>query len=126
MAKANASAVFVLEFIGSLIYLGVIALMGMNFSTVLSGYGSLWTPLLYGTAVLASVALFITSFANFSRMGEFLGKYVFCEAAAAAFSLFILTAGVYSNIWFGFSIVGFIIAMIGAAMGGQSMFPAKK
>lgn len=120
MAKANTGAVFALEIIGSLIYLGVIALMGTSFSTVLNGYGSLWTPLLYGAAVLASIALFITSFANFSHMGEFLGKYAFCESALAAFSLFILTAGVYSNIWFGAAIVGFVISMLGAALGGQS------
>ncbi|MGC8478954.1 MAG: hypothetical protein ACP5NE_03455 [Candidatus Micrarchaeia archaeon] len=125
MAKANASAVFVLEFIGSLIYLGVIALMGMNFSAVLSGYGSLWTPLLYGTAVLASVALFITSFANFSHMGDFLAKYAFCETVAAAFSLFILTAGVASNLWFSSSILGFIIAMLGAAYSGQGILGKK-
>jgi hypothetical protein len=118
MAKSNASAVFVLQFLGSLIYLGIIALMGTSFSTILNGYGSLWTPLLYGTAVLASIALFITSFANFSRMGEFLGKYAFCETAIAAFALFILTAGVYSNIWFGSAIVGFILGMIGAGMSG--------
>jgi hypothetical protein len=121
MAKANASAVFVLQFIGSLIYLGVIALMGTSFSTVLSGYGSLWTPLLYGTAVITAIALFITSFANFSKMGEFVGKYAWCETFLAAFALFILTAGVNSNIWFGATVVGFVIAMIGTAMGGQSI-----
>ena len=121
MAKANASAVFVLQFIGSLIYLGVIALMGTSFSTVLSGYGSLWTPLLYGTAVITAIALFITSFANFSKMGEFVGKYAWCETFLAAFALFILTAGVNSNIWFGATVIGFVIAMIGTAMSGQSI-----
>ncbi len=113
----NKAIAFALEFVGSLIYLGV--LFGSNasiYGSSLTAAGALWLPILYAVAVVASIALFFLSFGNYiAKDVKMITTYACGATGLGAFSLVAL---LWSNSgFFAGTIIGFIIAMIGTWYG---------
>lgn len=117
MAKSkggNNIAAFVLELIGSLIFLaiafGVVHGQFMN-----SGWSAanLWLPLLYAAAAIGSISLFILSFANVMGRAAMAAYGAMCATIGTSFALIALT---YGNTWFIATLVGFVISFIGASI----------
>ncbi|MEM0149148.1 MAG: hypothetical protein QW346_02695 [Candidatus Micrarchaeaceae archaeon] len=119
MAKGETNnwAVFGLLFIGSLFYLyaafansGVYAIGSWS-----SSIAAIWEPFLYAAAVISAIGLFFLSFGYLTRnVPEKLTYAARCVAFLGGFSLIALTAG--SGLMFYVSVIGFIIAIIGAML----------
>jgi hypothetical protein len=108
-------AAFALQFVGSLFFLAVVAALYVP-SSYAAGAGwaaaSLWIPLLYAVAVVASIALFLVSFGQLGGVGG--GAYKARGASAVAgVSLVALTAG--NTTLFVASLIGLILGLIGSA-----------
>ncbi|MCL4411485.1 hypothetical protein M1329_00925 [Candidatus Marsarchaeota archaeon] len=106
-------AAFVLQFIGSIIYLVVVYLVSIGTVAFGSAVSSIWLPLLYAGALISSILLFIVSFTNLMPSGKF-GMYAGSAALIGGFTLMALTY--VSSFWLFVSIVGFILAIIGAGL----------
>ncbi len=107
---------FVLEIIGSLVYIFLVYLISTNGyglrSLLLSGPGATWLPILYATALIGGVLLFITSFGNILSNNEF-KKVTFLPAILTGFALVALTAGT-SLLWV--TLVGFVLSICGVGI----------
>lgn len=117
--KAINPGAFVLEIIGSLIYLFLVYVVstsgyGMQ-SPVLSGAGSTWLPILYATALIGGVLLFITSFGSITTDNKF-RRAKLATALFTGFALVTFTAGT-SLLWV--TLVAFVLAIIGVSISGE-------
>ncbi|MCL4389199.1 MAG: hypothetical protein M1528_00225 [Candidatus Marsarchaeota archaeon] len=109
---------FGLEFIGGIFFLVAVAFFATaGYSGMLaswnSGIASIWLPFIYPVAILAAIAVFLTSFANLGGMGGMASWASNKLAWAAAATLIVLTFGTY-GMWF--AILGFILSIIGSGM----------
>jgi hypothetical protein len=121
MAKARQNwSAFILELLGSLIFLtvvftqGAVSITGLTFA----GSGSFWIPIFVGAAVISSVALF---FASFGQITGFNGPRISLmgleTTAVAGLTLSALT---WSNqTWLWASILGFVLCFLGSAMSAK-------
>ncbi len=126
--KLNA---FIPEFLAGIIFLVVtffyvqenLGLTGNALTLAGSVYtfAGIWTPLLYGAAVVGSITLFLLSFASLTTKGLKISSVLMCVVLMTGFSLIILTAGASSPIGYTFSILGLIVGIIGAAVGFEPM-----
>ena len=112
--SGNAAA-HVLQFIGSLIFLGLIFWGGVGAQYSTSSWnalgGGVWLPVFFSLAVISSIALFFVSVANIASPG---GVYRYGGMQLAAVAGICLTALTYGSAnYFWAAIVGFIIAVIG-------------
>ncbi len=117
MAKGkvgNNIAAFVLELIGSLVFLAVTfgVVHGQFMNTGWSA-ANLWLPLLYATAVLGSISLFILSFTNVLGKAKSAAYGAMCMTVGTSFALIAFT---YGSTWFIATLIGFIISFIGAGL----------
>lgn len=116
-----------LRFLASVLFLYVIfggtaAAAGWWSPWVVNGAGSLWLPILFGAAVLSSVALFFGTlfFGSLAmagmapKMGS--GSMGWKASMIAAFSLTALTVSPSFSGVFWVVILGFILAWVGSAM----------
>ncbi len=112
--SGNAAA-HVLQFIGSLIFLGLIFWGGVGAQYNMNSWnalgGGVWLPVFFSLAVVASVALFFVSIANIASPGGIYRYGGMQLAAVAGICLTALTYGSASYFWA--AVVGFIIAVIG-------------
>jgi hypothetical protein len=122
MAKGRTNGMdygaFGLEFIGGILFLVAVAFYATaSYSGMLaawnSGVASLWLPFIYPAAILASIAVFLTSFVNLGGMGGMASWASNKLAWVAAATLIVLTAGTY-GMWF--AILGFVLVLIGSGM----------
>ena len=118
MAKQASKNVagFALQFISSLFFLAVVAALYGN----VGASAGVWTPLLYAVAVVASVVLFLTSFAQLSGMAAMASYKAMSASVFASVSLVALTMG--NSTLFVASLIGLILGLVGAAsaMGGKA------
>lgn len=90
-------------------------------SSVLSGAGSIWYPILLGVAVLTSIALFFGSIASLVFKTS-MGGMGWKTLAVASFALVALTVplvGSQASVWsstFWLVILGFILGWVASAM----------
>ncbi len=105
---------FGLVFVGSIVYLAVVvaALHSGNGAAAALG-GGIWQPILIGLAVIGSISLFFLSFAGLAGMKPMAWGAIRI-AALTGFALVALTVG--TGLFFIASIMGFILAFLGAAM----------
>ncbi len=115
-SNQNNWGVFGLEFIGSLIYLGIVFTIAGAYMNGAWSSANLWLPLLYATAVVSSVALFFISFANLMGMKKEASRGAMCATVAGGFALFALTYNPASWGYFIAALIGYIIAFIGAGL----------
>jgi hypothetical protein len=109
-----------LRFVASLFFLyvlfgGTSAGSGWWSAWVTSGAGALWLPILFGAAVLSSIALFFSSLAGLvfkTSMGMMSGK----TQTIAAFALIALTVSLTWSSVFWIVVVGFILGWVGNAL----------
>ena len=111
MAKQASKNVagFALQFLSSLFFLAVVAALYGNVGTS----AGVWTPLLYAVSVVASVVLFLTSFAQLSGMAAMASYKAMSATVFAAVSLVALTVG--NSTLFVASLIGLILGLVGAA-----------
>ncbi len=106
-----------LRFVASLFFLYVIfgsTGSGWWSQWVTAGAGSLWLPILFGVAVLSSIALFFGSLAGLAwKMSSPMG---WKTVLFAAFSLTALTVSTSFTGVFWIVIVGFLIAWVASAL----------
>ena len=121
MSKKTNPGVFALEFVGSLFYLFLVYLMGLNkmpISVVFSGTGSFWLPVFVGVSILAAIALFVFSFTYLGEpkilAGERTKNMGLQLAMVLGITFFALTIGTQ---YFFVALIGFILALIGGIMG---------
>ena len=112
--SGNAAA-HALQFIGSLIFLGLIFWGGVGAQYSMNSWnalgGGVWLPVFFSLAVISSIALFFVSVANIAGSG---GAYKYGGMQLAAVAGICLTALTYGSAgYFWAAIVGFIIAVIG-------------
>ena len=119
MAKERGTnpAAFVLQFIGSIIYLALVYLISTGSVAFGAAVSSIWLPLLYAGAVVSSIILFIVSFTYLMGAGQKFGMTAGCAAIAGGFALVALSLG--STTYLLTAIVGFILAVIGAGLGSK-------
>ena len=118
MAKESRTnpAAFVLQFLGSVIYLALVYLISSGSIAFGAAVSSIWLPLLYAGAVVSSIILFIVSFTYLlPNAGYKFGATAGCAAIAAGFTLVALSLG--STTYLVMTLVGFILAIIGAGLG---------
>lgn len=120
MARGHTNpGAFVLEIIGSLIYLFLVYFVSITgyglMNPLLSGQGSLWLPILYATAFIGAVLLFITSFGNLTVSSKF-KRAATLPAVLTGFALVTFTAG--TN-WLWLALVGFVLAIIGVGISDE-------
>jgi hypothetical protein len=117
MAKGKAGnniAAFVLELIGSLVFLAVtFGVVNGQFMYGSWSAANLWLPLLYSAAAIGSIGLFILSFANVLGKASTAAYGAMCAAIGTSFALIALT---YGSTWFVATLIGFVISFIGAAL----------
>lgn len=116
MAKSNSKyGVFALELIASLIYLAVTFIWASSLSA--STYGQIWTPLLYGAAVVGSVVLFLASIGTLMARDE--ARFVRTVDKAVlvtGFSLVILTYT--AALPFALAALALVLGIIGSGLSG--------
>ncbi len=120
MAKGSRSnpTAFVLQFIGSIIYLALVYLLSTGSVAFGQAVSTIWLPLLYAGAVVSSIILFIVSFTYLLQgAGHKFGMAAGCAAVTAGFTLIALSLG--STAYLTAAIIGFIIAVIGAGLGQE-------
>jgi hypothetical protein len=116
MAKKTNKSVFILEFVGSLIFLWLAFSSKGVFSNPFwaSGSASLWSPLLFGAAVISSISLFLISFAHLVGVEhEMMANGAVLMTLLSAASLIALY---YTSPYFLLVLVGFIISFIGTGL----------
>lgn len=109
----------VLRFIASLLFLYVIFAgqsMGWWSQWVSSGAGSVWLPILFGAAVLATIGLFFSSLAGIAMPNMKGGAMSMKVMMLASFTLVALTASPAWSTGFWIVILGFLIGWFGSAM----------
>ncbi|MCL4383745.1 hypothetical protein M1278_03880 [Candidatus Marsarchaeota archaeon] len=117
MAKKNKNAVFILEFLGSLVFLWLAFTSTGGFlnSQWNNGAGSLWLPVLYAGAVIGAVGLFLVSFSHLIGINhEMVSHGAMSMTLVAGGSLVALTYGSLSL--FIPALIGFVIAFIGSGL----------
>ncbi len=122
MARAQQNwGAFVLQLIGSLVFLGVVFAGSWSASGgVFAGTGSFWAPVFVGAAVVASVALFFTSFGQISGWsGPQVSLMGLETSAVAGLTLSALTWG--SSTWLWAAVLGFVLSFLGSALTGRKM-----
>ena len=113
---------FGLEFLGGIFFLVTAALLlnagNTGYSSALgawnTGIASLWLPFIYPVAILASIAVFLVSFANLAGRGGRAAGAAAKLTWAASIALLLMTAG---TSWMWLVVIGFILSIIGAAIG---------
>ncbi len=118
--KGIAYGAFGLEFLGGIFFLVTAALLlnagSTGYSSALSawntGVASLWLPFIYPIAILASIAVFLVSFANLAGMGGRTSGMAAKITWAAAIALLLMTAG---TSWMWLVVIGFILSTVGSA-----------
>ncbi len=131
MAKTRQNWVaFVLELIGSLVFLAVFfgqtGALNTTMGGIFGGQGAFWLPVFYGAAVIASVALFFASFGNLTGMsGPRLSLLGIGDAAVASICLAALTfssstSSVAGTMGLWATVVGFALSFLGSAAGARS------
>ena len=107
---------FVLQIIGSLVFLGVIFSGALSVSGgVFTGVGAFWAPLFVGAAVIAAIALFFASFGYVTGMNwPNISLFGLETAAVAGIMLVALTWG--NQPWLWATLLGFVLSFIGAGM----------
>jgi hypothetical protein len=121
-SKTSPSA-FVLEFIASLFFLGVLAMAaGKGYTTgaLVSGAGALWVPVLFGVAAVGAITLLVASFANLSgslacQQCAHSAKMVAIVTAVALFALTALDVTSLAAV-----AIGLILALVGSLAGHQA------
>jgi hypothetical protein len=116
-AKKKTAWPNVLRFIASLLFLYVIFIgTGANWWSpwVASGVGAVWLPILFGAAVLSSIALFFSSLAGIAW--KFGGAMSWKVLMLASFTLVALTASPFFSTGFWIVILAFLIGWMGSAM----------
>ncbi len=109
---------WVLKFVGSLAYLSVV--LGL-WSAGVDASG-LFGPILFGLAVVMSVAFFITTLASLTSGNEKSVAWERKSSLVAGFALLALLAPTVSSVsagwgtWLIVSLVGFVLTYIGAGM----------
>lgn len=104
-----------LVFIGSLLYLAIVFGGGINSASISGSYGSFWFPVLFGIAVVSSVALFFIGLSLISGMGG--GDVARGAMKAALIGGFALSAISASNAWLLFgTVVGFVFGFVGSGI----------
>ena len=114
---------YVLEIVGSLIFIVLLIYTASSFSnyTSTSGLfalaaGGFWLPVLYAAAAVAPIMLFFASFSNLMISAASRGdKWPLCLSIISGFSWVALSAG-SSGLTF-VSIIGFIISLLGSVAG---------
>lgn len=114
-ARPGNTAAHALQFIGSLIFLGLIFWGGVGAQYNTGSWnalgGGVWLPVFFSLGVIASIALFFVSTANLAGSG---GVYRYGGMQLAAVAGVCLTALTYGSPgYFWAAVVGFIIAVIG-------------
>lgn len=114
MAKSNVKyGVFALELVAALIFLAVAFTWAPNATT--STFAQVWQPLLYGAAVIGSIALFIISFGTLAAKTETTFAHVgSCAVIVTGFALVILTYG--TPLPMIAALIGFIVGFAGSGM----------
>lgn len=116
MTKANNNVkygIFVLELIASLIFLGLT--FTLTAKTIGASMAGIWTPLLYASAVLGSIVLFLVSFGTLAVKSEKTFAYsASCAVIATSFALVVFYYGI--ALQFVATLIGFLIGIIGAGM----------
>ncbi len=111
-------AAFVLQFIGSIIYLALVYLLSTGSVAFGQAVTAVWLPLLYAGAVVSSIILFVISFTYLmDRAGHKFGMAAGCAAVAGGFTLIALSMG--STTYTIAAIIGFIFAVVGAGFGKE-------
>ena len=101
-----------LVFIGSLLYLAIVFGGGINSASISGSYGSFWFPVLFGIAVISSVALFFIGLSLLSGMG---GDVAWGAMKATVIGGFALSAISASSAWLLFgTVVGFVFGFVGS------------
>ena len=116
MAKKTNKSVFVLEFIGSIIFIWLAFTSGGAFANAawVSGMASLWQPLLFAAAVVSSIALFLISFAHLTGIEhEMMSNGAVLMTLVAGGSLVALYSG---SAYLVIAVVGLIIAFVGSGL----------
>lgn len=111
---------FVLQLIGSLVFLGVVftGIPSWTGSSLFAGGGAFWAPLFVGAAVIASVALFFASFGQITGWsGPRMSMMGLETAAVAGLTLSALTWG--DQTWLWASVLGFVLTFLGSAMSSR-------
>jgi hypothetical protein len=112
--SGNAAA-HALQFIGSMIFLGLIFWGGVGAQYSMNSWnalgGGVWLPVFFSLAVVASIALFFVSIANLASPGGIYRYGGMQLAAVAGICLTALTYGSASYFWA--AVVGFIMAVMG-------------
>jgi hypothetical protein len=109
---------FAMQFLGGLVFLAVVwQLWGVASAPSLWGNGlnsgAFWATILYAVAVLSTISLLFTSFAQLGGMSGMAGWRAMKATTAAAFTLAILTAS--NQTWLTATVLGFLIASVGTA-----------
>ena len=103
-----------LVFIGSLLYLAIVFGGGINSASISGSYGSFWFPVLFGIAVISSVALFFIGLSLLSGMG---GDVAWGAMKATVIGGFALSAISASSSWLLFgTVVGFVFGFVGSGL----------
>jgi hypothetical protein len=107
-------AAWVLRFVGSLAYLAVVWQLWQSVSAVGAAGANVFSPVLFGLAVVASVSLFLVTLADLG--GGNVGKEWSMKATLlGGFSLFALlplVSGAWTS-WSWVALVGFVLAYVG-------------
>ncbi len=108
---------FVLEFVGSMIFLWLVSssLGGISIYSNSQQFG-IFLPLVYGLAVVSSVALFFVSFINFTNMRKLAGHAAMKSALTAGVTIIALTILGGSTTAYYYAFGAFIIAFIGSGL----------
>lgn len=118
MAKAtskssNKTAAFVLEFLGSLIYL----ILVFGTGNALAQGGGVWLPVLWGMAVISAISLFFLSFTNLTGMENW-GAMKFSFMGGFALIALVGTSpglGTASTLYWA-AVLGFVLSFLGSGM----------
>ncbi len=120
MAKSQQNwGAFVLQIIGSLIFLGVIFSGAVSASGgVFAGTGAFWAPIFVGAAVIAAIALFFASFGYVTGVNwPSINLFGLETAAVAGVTLAALTWA--NQTWLWAVLLGFVLSFIGAGLAGK-------
>lgn len=124
MQKSPDWPAFILQFIGGIFLVGVLAsllwtgqgqmVLLYSFGNYFAGYAEFWWPIFIGFAVLGPILLLIDSFASLAPIKILSARVSSAAVLAASFSLLVMTLS--SETYFVMVVIGLVLGLAGIGM----------